>query len=89
MSRFIDVFKLTGHAMQKKGSFFALMFLAMACGCLVVYFVLGWTSNVVAQVRNSLGYFELENISDYLLDIEPQVPKGNHQRYASTRPSFL
>ncbi|EMT61120.1 Leptomycin B resistance protein pmd1 [Fusarium odoratissimum] len=52
MSRFIDVFKLTGHAMQKKGSFFALMFLAMACGCLVVYFVLGWTSNVVAQTLN-------------------------------------
>ncbi|KAM0259265.1 hypothetical protein ACHAPA_010832 [Fusarium lateritium] len=52
MSRFIDVFKLTGDAMQKKGSFFALMFLAMACGCLVVYFVLGWTSNVVAQTLN-------------------------------------
>ncbi|KAJ4015499.1 hypothetical protein NW752_006959 [Fusarium irregulare] len=52
MSRFIDVFRLTGKAMEKKGSFFALMFLAMACGCLVVYFSLGWTSNVIAQTVN-------------------------------------
>ncbi|UPK99813.1 hypothetical protein LCI18_010748 [Fusarium solani-melongenae] len=52
MSKFIDVFKLTGSAMQTKGNFFALMFLVMACGCLVVYFVLGWTSNVIAQTLN-------------------------------------
>ncbi|KAF5011949.1 hypothetical protein FDECE_1955 [Fusarium decemcellulare] len=52
MSKFIGVFKLTGSAMQKKGSFFALMFLVMACGCLVVYFVLGWASNVIAQTLN-------------------------------------
>jgi ATP-binding cassette subfamily B (MDR/TAP) protein 1 len=50
MSRFIEVFKFTGSAMQEKGNFFALMFLAMAFGALVVYFSVGWTSNIVAQV---------------------------------------
>jgi ATP-binding cassette subfamily B (MDR/TAP) protein 1 len=51
MSRFIDVFELTGPAMQKKGNFFALMFFVMGLGALVAYFVLGWCSSVVAQVR--------------------------------------
>lgn len=50
MSRFIDVFNLTGSEMQKKGNFFALMFLVMGLGALVVYFALGWCSNIVAQV---------------------------------------
>lgn len=50
MSRVIDIFKLTGSEMREKGNFFALMFLVMAFGALVTYFVLGWSSNVVAQV---------------------------------------
>ncbi|WYZ41446.1 hypothetical protein EsH8_V_000341 [Colletotrichum jinshuiense] len=52
MSRFIEVFKLTGNAMQKKGNFFALMFFVLACGCLVIYFIVGWASNVIAQALN-------------------------------------
>jgi putative effector of murein hydrolase LrgA (UPF0299 family) len=36
--------------MESQGSFFALIFLAMAFGALIVYFVIGWTANVVAQV---------------------------------------
>ncbi|KAM0270663.1 hypothetical protein ACHAQH_009332 [Verticillium albo-atrum] len=52
MSKFIDVFKLTGNEMRKEGNFFALMLLVMACGCLVVYFIVGYTSNVVAQTLN-------------------------------------
>jgi ATP-binding cassette subfamily B (MDR/TAP) protein 1 len=51
MSRFIDVFELTGPAMQKKGNFFALMFFVLGLGALVVYFILGWCSSIVAQVR--------------------------------------
>lgn len=50
MSKFIDVFQFTGSAMQEKGDFIALMIFAMACGCFVVYFLVGWTSNIVAQV---------------------------------------
>ncbi|KAJ6027022.1 ABC transporter integral membrane type 1 [Penicillium canescens] len=49
MSGFIEVFKLTGDKMQVKGNFFALMFLVLAIGTFVMYFVLGWTSNIVAQ----------------------------------------
>lgn len=50
MSKFIEVFELTGSAMQKKGSFFALMFLVLGLGALAVYFVIGWFSGVVAGV---------------------------------------
>jgi hypothetical protein len=41
--------------MESQGSFFALMFLAMAFGALIVYFVIGWTANVVAQVSIKLN----------------------------------
>ena len=51
MSRFIEVFKFTGSDMQKRGNFFALMFLVLACAALVIYFIVGWSSNVIAQVR--------------------------------------
>lgn len=50
MSRFIDVFQLTGDRMRERGNFFALMFLVIACGSLVAYFALGFASNIVAQV---------------------------------------
>lgn len=50
MSKFIEVFELTGSAMQKKGNFFALMFLVLGLGALVVYFILGWTASIVAHV---------------------------------------
>lgn len=50
MSRFIEVFQFTGSEMRKKGNFFSLMFLVMGIGALVVYFVVGWSSNIVAQV---------------------------------------
>ena len=36
--------------MEERGNFFALMFFVMGLGALVVYFVVGWSSNVVAQV---------------------------------------
>lgn len=54
MSKFIEVFELTGSKMREKGNFFALMFFVIACGSLVVYFITGWTSNVVGQVSQSL-----------------------------------
>ncbi|KAJ5112704.1 ABC transporter [Penicillium argentinense] len=52
MSRFIEVFKFTGAKMEDKGNFFALMFLVLGIGAFVVYFVVGWSSNVVAQTIN-------------------------------------
>jgi ATP-binding cassette subfamily B (MDR/TAP) protein 1 len=48
MSSSIGVFNTTGADMEEQGSFFALMFLAMAFGALIIYFVIGWTANVVA-----------------------------------------
>ncbi|CAG7979770.1 unnamed protein product [Penicillium salamii] len=52
MSKFIDVFNYTGQEMVKKGNFFALMFLVLGLGSLVVYFLVGWSSNTVAQAMN-------------------------------------
>ncbi|KAH6612186.1 P-loop containing nucleoside triphosphate hydrolase protein [Chaetomium sp. MPI-SDFR-AT-0129] len=49
LSRMMDVFTLSGDAMKERGNFFASMFIVLAAGCLVFYFVLGWGVNVVAQ----------------------------------------
>lgn len=64
MSKFIEVFKFTGAKMQEKGNFFALMFLALALGCLVVYFIVGWSSNIIAQTINHK--YRRQVISDML-----------------------
>lgn len=55
MSRFIEVFKFTGDEMQRKANFIALMFLVLAIGTLVTYFVVGWSSNLVGQVSIHFG----------------------------------
>lgn len=36
--------------MVSRGNFFALMFFVLALGVAVVYFVMGWCTNVIAQV---------------------------------------
>lgn len=59
MSRFIEVFQYTGSEMQKKGNFFALMFLVLAIGACVVYFIMGWCSNTIATVGLPNEIFEL------------------------------
>lgn len=56
MSRFIGVLNTTGADMESRGNFFALMFLVMACGALLLYFVIGWTANIVAQVNLKYNY---------------------------------
>ena len=53
MAKVMDVFTLTGDAMVERGSFFAAMFIAMAGGAFVAYFVLGWFTNAIAQVCSS------------------------------------
>ena len=50
LSKIMDVFTLTGDAMTDRGDFFASMFIVMAAGCLVFYFVMGWAVNAIAQV---------------------------------------
>jgi ATP-binding cassette subfamily B (MDR/TAP) protein 1 len=47
----MDVFQLEGAAMENRGNFFATMFIVLAAGCLIFYFVLGYSTNIVAQVR--------------------------------------
>lgn len=47
-----DVFVLTGDEMIDKGNFYASMFIVLAAGCLVVYFILGYVTNTVAQTMS-------------------------------------
>ncbi|KAJ3528005.1 hypothetical protein NM208_g10425 [Fusarium decemcellulare] len=45
-----DVF--TSPDIVSRGNFISLMFFVMGIGCLIVYFSIGWTSNVIAQTLN-------------------------------------
>ncbi|KAK7432493.1 hypothetical protein QQZ08_001058 [Neonectria magnoliae] len=49
LANVMDVFTMTGAAMRDRGNFFASMFIVMAAGALVSYFLLGYATNVVAQ----------------------------------------
>lgn len=50
MSKTIEIFETTGSELEASGNFFALMFLVLGLGSLFSYFLIGWSSNVVAQV---------------------------------------
>lgn len=43
--------------MTKEANFIALMFFVLAIGCLAVYFAMGWTTNIVAQVSGIHSVF--------------------------------
>jgi ATP-binding cassette subfamily B (MDR/TAP) protein 1 len=91
LSNMMDVFTLTGEAMTKRGDFFASMFIVMAAGCLIFYFVMGWAVNVVAQVslppalsgkKNAWSRF-LTWLSIVREDAFPQTPQADVERYAA------
>jgi ATP-binding cassette subfamily B (MDR/TAP) protein 1 len=46
----MDVF--TSSDLVKGGDFVSLMYLVIALGALVVFFVMGWISNIIAQVSS-------------------------------------
>lgn len=48
----MDIFQLPLDEMRRRGNFLALMFLVLGIGCLVVYFSLGWLTNIIAQTLN-------------------------------------
>ncbi|KAL9950027.1 hypothetical protein D7B24_001160 [Verticillium nonalfalfae] len=52
LANVMEVFTLTGDAMRSRGSFYATMFIVLAAGCLLSYFALGYSTNVVAQFLN-------------------------------------
>ncbi|KAL3494688.1 P-loop containing nucleoside triphosphate hydrolase protein [Aspergillus germanicus] len=45
----MDIF--SSDNMVGRGNFIALMYFVMSLGCLVIYFAMGWATNVVAQVQ--------------------------------------
>ncbi len=50
-SRVVRAFQLPSAQAIEQGDFYALMFFIVAIGNWFVYAAIGWTSNVVAQVR--------------------------------------
>ncbi|KAK8124245.1 multidrug resistance protein [Apiospora kogelbergensis] len=52
LSEVLDVFQLEPVAMQTRGNFFALMLFVLGLASLVVYFTMGWFTNMVAQQMN-------------------------------------
>jgi ATP-binding cassette subfamily B (MDR/TAP) protein 1 len=54
MANMIEVFTLTGKEMTDRGDFFAAMFVALAGAALFSYYVMGWGTNTLAQVRHGL-----------------------------------
>ena len=57
MAYMIDVFTLTGKEMTDEGNFFAAMFVALAGACLFSYYAMGWGTNTLAQVSNTLWIY--------------------------------
>lgn len=49
LANVMDVFQLTGDEQRSKGNFYAAMFIVMAAGCFIFYFLLGWCTNTIAQ----------------------------------------
>ena len=45
----------TSSDMVARGNFIALIFFVMSLGILVIYFIMGWSTNTIAQVRASMG----------------------------------
>ena len=76
MAKIMDVFTLQGQAMIDRGNFFATMFIVMAAGCWVAYFLLGYSTNVIAQVGDvsiRLGFSR----ADHMVDTLSQAPPTN------------
>jgi len=62
LARLTDVFNYTGSELTQKGDFYSLMFFVFALGTGVVYFILGWFSNVASQVSK----FIINTLNDVL-----------------------
>ncbi|KAI9146890.1 ABC multidrug transporter atrC [Paramyrothecium foliicola] len=52
ISKVVTVFTLTGPELTERGDFFASMFVVLAAGSFVIYFSLGYTTNIIAQSLN-------------------------------------
>ncbi|KAJ9636367.1 hypothetical protein H2199_008042 [Coniosporium tulheliwenetii] len=49
MAELLGVFELTGSAATSRGNFFSLMFFVVALANFILYFVLGFVSNIISQ----------------------------------------
>lgn len=49
LANVMDVFTLTGSEMRSEGNFYAAMFIVLASGAFMSFFLMGWSTNQVAQ----------------------------------------
>ncbi|KAK2596218.1 hypothetical protein QQS21_006366 [Conoideocrella luteorostrata] len=59
-----NVFTLTGSAMIERGNFYAAIFIVLAAGCFISYFILGYATNIVAQTLSHT--FRRQSFDDML-----------------------
>ncbi|KAF2010805.1 P-loop containing nucleoside triphosphate hydrolase protein [Aaosphaeria arxii CBS 175.79] len=64
MGKLLDVFTMPISEMTTRSNFLALMFFVLALGVLVCYFIMGWTTNVVAQTLSHK--FRRQCLDDFL-----------------------
>lgn len=65
----VNAFQLKGQALLSSGNFLALMFFVLAIGNFAVYFVLGWTTNVIAQVSKAHIIYVITIVTNTLYSI--------------------
>ncbi|KAF7619944.1 ATP-binding cassette multidrug transport protein [Aspergillus flavus] len=59
LANVMDIFSAPN--MVERGNFIALMYFVMSLGCFVVYFCLGWATNIIAQTFNKVFRHDLLN----------------------------
>ncbi|GAB1195064.1 hypothetical protein APSETT444_004318 [Aspergillus pseudonomiae] len=57
LANVMDIFSAPN--MVERGNFIALMYFVMALGCIIVYFGLGWATNIIAQTFNKIFRHDL------------------------------
>ena len=60
LANVMEVFTLTGSAMRDRGDFYSSMFIVLAAGCLIAYFIMGYATNAIAQVLHSRSVFPVD-----------------------------
>ncbi|KAE8155110.1 ATP-binding cassette multidrug transport protein [Aspergillus avenaceus] len=92
-AKVLDVFQVSSsNEMIKRGDFYALMFFVIALVILLVYMILGWVTNVIAQ--NVVYIYRLEMFRSYLRqDMEfydqPEHTTGSLVSHLATKPTSL
>lgn len=73
-----------------RGNFISLMFFIMSLGILVIYFVMGWSTNTIAQVRAHISLYNTLLTKVYrIIGSQQEDATRNSGVLSSAGPAFL